>query len=217
MSVNKPIQAPLASAPGGFEIANQRRIVRSFNSLALRALNELTARLIFDMDRATEGYGCHQNLVRRIWLWQAEDGDLVRGVSAGGRAEHLGRRPRNSRAHRRQNHISYQMRRGIGVHVDAGGGGQNVGYLDAGDILEYQVQVTKAGFYTVDFRTASLDGSLAPFSFAWSGTTAKSSMCVNQILNRQEVGKIGRPRRKLQIWTLDLTRCVSRSLTLRSI
>lgn len=35
------------------------------------------------------------------------------------------------------------------------GGGQNVGFLDAGDVLEYQVFVTESGTYTARFRTAS--------------------------------------------------------------
>jgi hypothetical protein len=54
--------------------------------------------------------------------------------------------------------FSYQ----VGVELEGTsdlGGGQNVGYLDAGDILEYQVQVSNSGFYNVGFRTASLDGT----------------------------------------------------------
>jgi hypothetical protein len=55
---------------------------------------------------------------------------------------------------------SYSYQSGVELESTSdAGGGQNVGYLDAGDILEYQVEVTKSGFYTVDFRTASQDGS----------------------------------------------------------
>lgn len=42
------------------------------------------------------------------------------------------------------------------------GGGFNIGYTDAGDWLDYKVNVAKAGTYTVDFRVASqtLGGSI---------------------------------------------------------
>ncbi len=36
------------------------------------------------------------------------------------------------------------------------GGGQNAGFLDIGDYLDYQVSVTQEGFYNVTYRTASL-------------------------------------------------------------
>jgi endoglucanase len=39
------------------------------------------------------------------------------------------------------------------------GGGFNVGYLDAGDWLEYRIKVTTAGNYVVDYRLASQVGS----------------------------------------------------------
>ena len=35
------------------------------------------------------------------------------------------------------------------------GGGQNIAYLDSGDYLEYEVNVTAAGTYQVDYRTAA--------------------------------------------------------------
>lgn len=37
------------------------------------------------------------------------------------------------------------------------GGGQNIGFLDPGDYLDYEVNVTIAGTYQVEYRTASLD------------------------------------------------------------
>ena len=36
------------------------------------------------------------------------------------------------------------------------GGGQNIGYLDVDDYLDYFINVAKAGIYQVDFRTAAL-------------------------------------------------------------
>jgi len=35
------------------------------------------------------------------------------------------------------------------------GGGQNIGYLDAGDYLDYYINVAQSGIYTVQYRTAS--------------------------------------------------------------
>ena len=45
-----------------------------------------------------------------------------------------------------------------GVELEAtndNGGGQNVGFLDAGDVMEYQVNVRYSGDYDVNIRTAS--------------------------------------------------------------
>jgi len=39
------------------------------------------------------------------------------------------------------------------------GGGMNIGFLDPGDYLDYDVNVTSAGTYEVDFRTAAEFGS----------------------------------------------------------
>lgn len=39
------------------------------------------------------------------------------------------------------------------------GGGQNVGYLDPGDWMEYEVNILEAGLYRVDFRTAALSAT----------------------------------------------------------
>jgi hypothetical protein len=39
------------------------------------------------------------------------------------------------------------------------GGGQNIGFLDAGDYLDYYVDVAQAGTYTVEYRNASEGGT----------------------------------------------------------
>lgn len=46
----------------------------------------------------------------------------------------------------------------VGVEVEStndNGGGQNVGFLDPGDVMEYPVNVKYTGDYTIHFRTAS--------------------------------------------------------------
>ena len=50
----------------------------------------------------------------------------------------------------------------VGVELETTtdvGGGQNVGFLDPGDVLEYLVHVTQTGEYKVHFRTASEYGN----------------------------------------------------------
>jgi endoglucanase len=39
------------------------------------------------------------------------------------------------------------------------GGGQNIGFLDPGDYLDYQIEVTQPGLFNVGIRNASLDGN----------------------------------------------------------
>jgi aryl-phospho-beta-D-glucosidase BglC (GH1 family) len=49
-----------------------------------------------------------------------------------------------------------------GVELEATtdtGGGENIGFLDPGDYLDYEVNVTSTGTYRVDYRTASLNGT----------------------------------------------------------
>jgi|LSQX01.1.fsa_nt_gb endoglucanase len=42
-------------------------------------------------------------------------------------------------------------------------GGNNVGYIDSGDWMDYNVYVNQAGTYDVDFRIASMDGASGAF------------------------------------------------------
>nr|WP_242523926.1 cellulase family glycosylhydrolase [Microbulbifer salipaludis] len=50
------------------------------------------------------------------------------------------------------------------------GGGENVGWLDAGDWLEYEVDIAEAGLYSVDYRVAS-ESAGGQLSLSVSGTT----------------------------------------------
>jgi hypothetical protein len=52
---------------------------------------------------------------------------------------------------------AYRSMEGIQLE-ECAEGGQNVGYLSPGDWLQYDLNVTKGGEYTVDFRVASLPG-----------------------------------------------------------
>jgi endoglucanase len=39
------------------------------------------------------------------------------------------------------------------------GGGQNIGFLDPGDYLDYEINVTNSGMYSISYRTASLNAN----------------------------------------------------------
>ena len=54
----------------------------------------------------------------------------------------------------------YTQQTGVELETTSdAGGGQNVGFLDPGDVMEYNVNVTKSGEYSVNFRTASEYGN----------------------------------------------------------
>lgn len=58
------------------------------------------------------------------------------------------------------------------------GGGENLGYTDAGDYVEYAIETATAGNYLVDFRVASLNGG-ASFSVLVDNVVAIPSVAVN--------------------------------------
>jgi len=54
----------------------------------------------------------------------------------------------------------YSVQSGIELeNTSDTGGGQNIGFLDAGDFAEYDVKVSTSGLYKVNYRTAALDQS----------------------------------------------------------
>ena len=60
----------------------------------------------------------------------------------------------------------------LGIVVEACtdvGGGQNAGWFDGGDWIEYQIHVPEAGDYTIEYRVASQDGSTG-FELLLNGT-----------------------------------------------
>jgi beta-glucanase (GH16 family) len=70
----------------------------------------------------------------------------------------------------------YSMMEGIDTQTtDDIGGGDNVGWTDAGDFLEYVLVVEEAGTYQVTFRVAS-DSSGGSFLFKLNNTTTLSSI-----------------------------------------
>jgi endoglucanase len=153
MSVNKPIQAPLVDAPGGFEIQVNGEMV-SFNEISLDPMNNRT--VIFEMESPLKG----TDVIKISFAGQnvqAEDGTTLETFQL---EDVLNTLDVEHEIPGRIEAEDFSFQSGVELESTSDvGGGQNVGYLDAGDILEYQVVVNKAGFYTVDFRTASQDGA----------------------------------------------------------
>jgi hypothetical protein len=55
---------------------------------------------------------------------------------------------------------SYDFQSGVALETTTDiGAGQNIAFLDPGDYLDYEVNVTSAGTYTVDYRTAAQFGT----------------------------------------------------------
>ena len=55
---------------------------------------------------------------------------------------------------------SYSSSGDVGTqNTSDSGGGQNVGWIDAGDWMEYSLSVETAGNYLVEYRVASQGGS----------------------------------------------------------
>lgn len=153
MSVNKPIQSPLTMAPGGFEIYVNGDAV-SFTAISLDSNN--SRRVIFDMDELLKGTD---------FIQISYNGDVV-NAEDGTALEHFQLEDVLNTldvVHEIPGRIeseSFSFQSGVELESTSDtGGGENVGYLDAGDVLEYKVNVTSEGGYLVGFRTASLDGT----------------------------------------------------------
>ena len=153
MTVNKPVLAPIDAAPGGFEIVVNGEPV-SFQTMSLDSENTRT--FVYDMDEplkgsdvikiSYEGNGIASDDGTLLQAFQLEDVlntlDVVHEIPGRIEAE------------------SFSFQSGVELESCAdAGGGQNVGYLDVGDRLEYKVNVTNQGSYSINFRTASLDGT----------------------------------------------------------
>ena len=55
---------------------------------------------------------------------------------------------------------AYTVQEGISLETTTdAGGGQNIGYLDPGDFLEYEVEIQTAGTYRINYRTAAEYGT----------------------------------------------------------
>ena len=149
LNINKPLEAPLPTLPANFEIRvngnrvtitdmelnpdNPRMITFGINT-TLRSTDQIIISYSGTQIAATDGIALNafsQKLVEnRVALIHQIPGKLE--------AE------------------DYFFQSGIQLEntTDAGGG-QNIGYLDNGDYADYYINVSEAGSYYVDYRTAA--------------------------------------------------------------
>ena len=127
-----------------------------------------------DIQRAVFLYQCHSGVHQR---WQWDGGHLLNQVNLNRAMDASFAEPGKIHIIQKHNGENQQWRWGSlfrhfveaedytymsGIQLEATtdtGGGQNVGWIDAGDWLTYdKVDIPEAGTYTVEFRVASLNG-----------------------------------------------------------
>ena len=75
---------------------------------------------------------------------------------------------------------SYSSSGDVGTeNTSDSGGGQNVGWIDAGDWMEYSLSVETAGNYLVEYRVASQGGSEPGLNLKLNGTWVDSVVIPN--------------------------------------
>jgi len=149
LNLNKALMGPLPAAPAGFSL----RVDGQQIAIVSLSLNEQNPRII------TFGLNHNFRAGQVITLsysgtqLSAQDGTLLRGFSQQPVQNTI------SVIHSIPGRIEaedYFFQSGIVLEATSdAGGGQNVGYLDAGDYLDYRAVVERSGTYTVDYRTAA--------------------------------------------------------------
>ena len=149
LNLNKPLEGPLPAPPANFEIkVNGSKV--PINGMTLNAGNPRM--ITFEIDASM--HSADQILIsyngNQI---MATDGVLLSSFS---------QKPVENRIaiiHQIPGRVEaedYFFQSGIALEntTDAGGG-KNIGYLDNGDYADYYIDVSQAGSYYVDFRTAA--------------------------------------------------------------
>ncbi|MEZ4827961.1 MAG: carbohydrate-binding protein [Bacteroidia bacterium] len=148
-NANKPLSSPLPSSPANFQILVNGSAV----PITQANLNTDNSRII----TFTVNHTIKSSEVIRISYngnqIQATDGTLLSTFSQ----QHV----QNTVAiiHSVPGRVQaedYFFQQGIQLeNTSDTGGGQNIGYLDTGDYLDYYINVSDAGTYQVDYRTAA--------------------------------------------------------------
>lgn len=167
LTLNKPIVQPLMESPSVFTLYADGESI-PFSAMAMDSVNNRT--IVFDLDEslnATQvlkasyaGNAITSNDGSFLVAFEMEDviNDLDYRHPLPGWVE--------AEAFVSQSGVELENSSDVG-------GGQNVGYLDPGDYLEYDVLVEHTGEYTVNFRTASDygDGAMELRLFRPSGVS----------------------------------------------
>jgi hypothetical protein len=150
LNLNKPLQGPIPSAPAGFEI----RVNGNPVPITDAELNPENTRIItFTVDHDFKS----SEVIKISYSGnqiQAQDGTLLNTFNQ----EHV----ENTIAivHSVPGKIEAEdffFQSGVVLeNTSDAGGGQNIGYLDVGDYVDYYINVAESGFYKVYYRTAAL-------------------------------------------------------------
>ena len=153
LNINKPLAGPLSNVAGNFDITVDGTSV----PITEVELNTSNKRILFlDVDHVFKS-----NQVIKI-SYAGSQITAVDGVALNGfflkdvenTIPNIHQIPGRVEAE----DYFYQLGVELESTTDAGGG-QNVGYLDAGDYMDYYISVPQTGIYDVKYRTASENGS----------------------------------------------------------
>lgn len=148
LNINKDIQSPLPATPAGFEIKVAGSAVNILNA----AIDPQNPRIInFQVAYTIE----HNDLVQISYSGNviAEDGtDLLSFTNqpVENNVVVIHALPGKVQCEDYFNQVGVQLENTSDI-----GGGQNIGYLDVGDYLDYYINVTQPGLYSVGYRTAA--------------------------------------------------------------
>lgn len=149
MNANKFIEGPLSTAPGGFEILVNGNSI-PITDLVIdannpRIINFTVDHILKSTDIIKISYS--DNSVA------ATDGTILANFTLENVKNTLGF------VHQIPGRIEaedYFFQSGVELETTTDvGGGQNIGFLDPGDYLDYEINVSSAGMYSVEYRTAS--------------------------------------------------------------
>jgi len=149
--LNKQVALPLPTPPGGFSLKVNGADV-AIDSYAVdesgRRIVFIPAQMIHFEDRAYLSYSGGAVV--------AEDGTPLQAFS---NLRISNTQPARHTIPGRIQAEDFDVNNGFGIEdTDDAGGGQNLGWTDAGDYADYAVTVTKAGTYDVKYRIAAQSG-----------------------------------------------------------
>jgi len=150
LNLNKPLADPIPASPANFQIFVNGNAV----SIASAALNSSNTRIIT--------FSLNHTFASSDLIKISYNGDQINARDGLALKAFAQKNVQNTIAiiHSVPGRVEaedYYYQSGIQLEntTDAGGG-QNIGYLDAGDYLDYYINVAQSGIYTVQYRTAAL-------------------------------------------------------------
>jgi endoglucanase len=152
LTLNKPLAAPIPATPADFDM-----VVNGSSVTILQAqLDASNPRIItFTVDASFVNSDVIEISYTGTQI-QANDGTSLATFTL---EEVENRIPVISAVPGRVEAEDFFFQQGISLETTSDvGGGQNVGFLDPGDYMDYYIQVGQAGTYTVEYRTASNGG-----------------------------------------------------------